>query len=89
MVRADLARAGRELRLGLRQGERRHVLKTMFDQDPGPVLGWLANEAAAWAGRSWPEVPGAASLAAFWQDRAAATARLLSELKVDLKELPT
>ncbi|HYL06005.1 MAG TPA: molecular chaperone TorD family protein [Thermoanaerobaculia bacterium] len=84
LVRADLARAARELGLGLRQGERRLVLKALFEQDPGPVLGWLAREAAAWAGRHRPEVPAAAPLVAFWQDRAEATARLLSELRADL-----
>jgi hypothetical protein len=84
LVRADLARAARELGLGLRLGERRLVLKAMFEQDPGPVLGWLAAEAAAWAGRHRPEVPAASPLASFWQDRAAATASLLGELKADL-----
>jgi hypothetical protein len=84
LVRADLARAACQLGLGLRQGERRLVLKAMFEQDPGPVLGWLTEEAAAWAARHRPEVPAAAPLAAFWQDRATATARLLSELKATL-----
>jgi hypothetical protein len=84
LVRADLARAARELGLGLRLGERRQVLRAMFEQDPGPVLVWLAQEAAAWAERHWPEVPAAAPLTAFWQKRAAATAALLGELKADL-----
>ncbi|HVR09816.1 MAG TPA: molecular chaperone TorD family protein [Thermoanaerobaculia bacterium] len=84
LVRADLARAARELALGLRLGERRLVLQAMFEQDAGPVLGWLAQEAAAWAARHRPAVPAAAPLAAFWQDRAAATARLLGELRSDL-----
>jgi hypothetical protein len=84
LVRADLARAARELGLGLRLGERRLVLKAMFEQDPRPVLGWLAAEANAWADKRQPAVPAVAPLAAYWQDRAAATARLLSELKASL-----
>jgi TorA maturation chaperone TorD len=80
LARADLARAARELGLGLRLGERRLMLQAMLGQDAGPALGWLGGEAASWTGRHRPEVHLAPSLAAFWQDRAAATARLLSEL---------
>jgi hypothetical protein len=84
LVRADLARAARELGLGLRLGERRLVLKAMFEQDAGPVLGWLTQEAAAWAASLRAEIPVAAPLATFWQDRATGTARLLGELKAGL-----
>jgi TorA maturation chaperone TorD len=81
LVRGDLARAARELGLGLRLGERRLVLAAMLEQDAGPALGWLAEEAAAWAARHRPEAHIAGPIAAFWQDRAAVTARLLGELK--------
>lgn len=81
LVRADLARAARELGMGLRLGERRLVLAALFEQDAGPALGWLAAEAAAWAARHQPEAHAAVPLAAFWKDRAAATARLLAELR--------
>lgn len=84
LVRADLARAARELGLGLRLGERRLVLQSMLEQEAGPSLGWLASEAKAWAGRHRPEVHLAPQLATFWQDRAAATASLLSELKAGI-----
>jgi hypothetical protein len=81
LARADLARAARDLGLGLRLGERRVTLRAMLEQDAGPVLGWLAGEAASWAGRHLPEVHVSPSLAACWHERAAATARLLSELQ--------
>ncbi len=81
LVRGDLARAARELGLGLRLGERRLVLAAMLEQDAGPALGWLAEEAAAWAARHRPEAHIAGPIAAFWQDRAAVTARLLGELR--------
>jgi hypothetical protein len=81
LARADLARAARDLGLGLRLGERRVTLRAMLEQDAGPVLGWLAGEAASWAGRHLPEVHVSPSLAACWHERAAATARLLSELE--------
>jgi len=83
LARADLARAARELGLGLRLGERRVTLQAMLAQDARPVLEWLAGEAAAWAGKQRPEAHLAPPLAAFWQERAAATARLLGELAAE------
>ena len=84
LARADLARAARDLGLGLRLGERRVVLRAMLEQDAGPVLGWLAGEAAAWAGRHLPAVHVSPPLAAWWHERAAATARLLGELRTGI-----
>ncbi len=84
LARADLARGARDLALGLRLGERRVTLRAMLEQDAGPVLGWLAGEAAGWAGRHPPEVHVSPSLAAWWHERAAATARLLSELQAEV-----
>jgi Nitrate reductase delta subunit len=84
LARADLARAARELELGLRLGERRLMLRAMLEQDAGPVLGWLAGEAASWAGRHLPAVHLSPSLAACWHERAAATARLLRELQAEI-----
>jgi len=60
------------------------MLRAMLDQDPGPVLGWLAGEAASWAGRHLPEVHVSPSLAAWWHERGAATARLLRELQAGI-----
>jgi TorA maturation chaperone TorD len=80
LVRADLARAARDLGLGLRPGERRLVLASMLGEDAGAVLGWLAGEAATWAARHRPDLHVAPRLASFWQKRAEAAARLLREL---------
>jgi Nitrate reductase delta subunit len=84
LARADLARAARDLGLGMRLGERRVVLRAMLEQDARPVLGWLAGEAAGWAGRHLPEEHVSPSLAAWWRERAAATARLLGELQAGI-----
>jgi Nitrate reductase delta subunit len=84
LARADLARAARDLGLGMRLGERRVTLRAMLEQDAGPVLGWLAGEAASWAGRHLPEVHVSPSLAGCWHERAAATARLLRELQAGI-----
>ena len=81
LVRADLARAARDLGLGPRLGERRAMLATLLDQDAAAALGWLEREAAAWAGRHRPDNDLAPQLALFWQHRAKATARLLAELR--------
>jgi TorA maturation chaperone TorD len=84
LVGADLARATRELGLGPRLGERRAILKTMLEQDAAAALGWLGEEATAWAGKHRPEVHFAPDLAAFWQQRAEATARLANDLAAEV-----
>jgi TorA maturation chaperone TorD len=72
LTRADLARAARELGLGLRVGERRFVLRSLLGQDARATLDWLAAEAASWAAR-----PGHGLIDAFWQQRAHAAGALL------------
>jgi TorA maturation chaperone TorD len=85
LTRSDLARAGRELGLGLRVGERRFILRAMLGQDPEVTLGWLAGEAAGWAQRHDRTASVAPELADFWIGRAAATASLLRELGEDAR----
>ena len=83
LVRSDLAHAARKLDLGLRLGERSFILKALFGQDPQGMLEWLAGEARLWTARHrlTREQPG--KVAAFWEQRAATTLRLLEELKLD------
>ncbi|WP_420637294.1 TorD/DmsD family molecular chaperone [Candidatus Palauibacter sp.] len=87
LTRADLARAARDLGLGLRVGERAYILRSMLAQGPGATLGWLSREAHAWArlhdrtGITAPEV------ADFWTQRATATGRLLSDLEADIPDM--
>ncbi|WP_420635479.1 TorD/DmsD family molecular chaperone [Candidatus Palauibacter sp.] len=84
LTRADLARATRDLGLGLRVGERAYILRSMMSQGPRATLGWLAREAREWAhlhdraGAAAPEV------ADFWTERAHATSRLLDALRADV-----
>jgi TorA maturation chaperone TorD len=75
----DLARAARELQLGLRYGERRYVLEALFAQDPYRVLDWLAAEAERWVGlhRSSLLPAGARE---HWVERAQRSAALLRSL---------
>lgn len=80
LVRDDFRRAARELGLGLRAGERRFVLKALLAQDYAATLDWMAAEAraAVLTYRSAASLPPA--IAAFWVERATATAELLTEL---------
>ena len=72
LTRADLARAARELGLGLRIGERRFVLRALLGQDARAALDWLAGEADHWAAR-----PGELEIDEFWRQRAQAAGALL------------
>jgi TorA maturation chaperone TorD len=86
LVRADLTRAARKLGLGLRLGERLFILKALFGQDPQAMLDWLAAEAQMWIARHKLKRESLGSVAAFWEDRAAATLSLLEQLKRDAQE---
>lgn len=86
LTRADLARAARDLGLGLRMGERKFVLAALLSQAPDAVLGWLADDAAACAAEHARHAAVTGGIAAFWADRAAATAALLDELRASAGE---
>lgn len=79
VTRADLVRAGRELDLGLRLGERRYTLNAFLDQDGPALLGWLGRLAAQWVllhEELHPE--GLAAVGRWWADRARHTAAVLA-----------
>ena len=84
LVRSDLARAGRELQLGVRAGERRYVLKGLLAQADKATLQWLSDEATRSANRHHKWEPITGPIAAFWSSRAADTAALLNDLASDL-----
>jgi len=72
VTRWDLRRAAAALSIGARVGERAFVLGSLFEQDAGGTVGWLADEAAraAVAHAEAEETLGA--VAAFWRRRAEA-----------------
>lgn len=81
LVRSDLVRAARDLGLGLRQGERRFALRSLFEQDRDAVLEWLAGEADSAArlhasAHAWP-----GPIRDSWSERAVRTAAALRALR--------
>lgn len=80
LTRRDLSRAGGQLGLGVRKGERLFILKSFLAQDASATLGWLASEASDWVQRH-RAIPGwDGKIESFWEGRAEAAARLLGEL---------
>lgn len=80
VTRADLGRAGRQMGIGVRAGERLYALNGMFRQKPQPVLGWLEDEAAGWGERHEAGQPIFGIVARYWSDRARAMARHIGAL---------
>lgn len=80
VTRADLARAARQMDLGLRMGERRFILKSLFAQDAARMLAWLKEEALWWAEWHHEQEATLGEVATFWAGRAGAAAALLAEL---------
>lgn len=83
LLRDDLERLGEEAGLACRAGERRYVLNAFLAQDPGRTLDWLAGHAGAWSRRIAGKGP--APIGAWWPERAARTARVLSELALEAR----
>lgn len=76
LTRTDLARAARDVGMGLRAGERRYVLASFLEQDPHGILAWLAAEAQRAVERQ-QDYHHYAGVARFWSSRAEGTASFL------------
>jgi TorA maturation chaperone TorD len=81
LTRADLARAARDLGLGLRVSDRRAVLRALFGQDAPRASEWLAAEADAAATAAEGDTIPLGPVAAFWTERARETARALERAR--------
>ncbi len=81
LTRADLARAAGDLALGLRAGDRRAALRSLFEQDAARVSQWLADEARAAAEAYDLDAPTLGPVAGFWAARARDTARAFHEAR--------
>jgi hypothetical protein len=80
LTRADLRRAGNDVGLGLRQGERRYILRAMLGQDGAGTLRWLERECGLQATRHAASGSPPA-IRAHWVARAKRTAVLLRDLR--------
>ncbi len=82
LARADLARAGSALGLGVRIGERAFMLRSLLAQDATATLSFLAGEAR----RQALTVTGSDLTAQFWQRRLTTSAAMLAELAASSAE---
>lgn len=73
----DVERAGREIGVGVRRGERRFALRSMLEQDPHATVAWLARHARRWASLAARRPSVGAGTDRWWAERAAATADAL------------
>lgn len=80
VTRSMLADASRDLRLALRIGERRYVLRNLLDQDPAALLSWLASRAAEAPPHYAADFGWAGPSTRFWRERATASAELLEDV---------
>lgn len=87
LVRSDLQRAGQELEMGGRIGERAFVLKALMGQNSSPLLQWLADWAGQMAKSNREQQDLSTDIATFWADRAEKTASLLTELSQESSAL--
>jgi TorA maturation chaperone TorD len=88
LTRVDLTRGARAVGLGLRMGERKFILKTLFAQDAQAMLDWLIDEAATWVRHHRGTKGGMlGEIAGVWQQKTEASAALLKELKLAASEV--
>jgi hypothetical protein len=78
VTRWDLRRAAAELGMHARVGERAYMLRSLVEQDPGAVTRWLSGEADRAARRHRALEPRLGEVAAFWRERAEASAAALA-----------
>lgn len=81
ITRSDLTRAAHGLGLGVRLGERRFILDSLFNQNPQGVVEWLLKEASLWQDRHLQNQRALCALAAAWHYKAHAAAKLLEEIR--------
>lgn len=80
LTRADIARAARDLQVGLRLRERAPMLRDLVAYDAAGSLRWLETEATRRAAKLRARSGHLGDVAAFWADRAEKTATLLAGL---------
>lgn len=87
LTRADLLRAAQSLGLAPRLGDRRFILRSLFNQNPRGVLEWLHEEAARSMEQHRQDTLAPRAIAAAWLEKSERAVRLLEELKGAAEEL--
>lgn len=80
ITRGDLARGAVAAGVGSRIGERRFVLKAMFEQDARATLQWLSSEAERWKETHSGLGIESNVVSQFWSQRAAAASALWDQM---------
>jgi len=81
LVRSDLTRAGQDLGLGVRAGERKFALKALLAQDAASTLDWLRQEALGQARSHAASTVLPATARDFWRARAETAAKILESAR--------
>jgi TorA maturation chaperone TorD len=87
LTRADLIRAARKMGLGLRMGERKFILKTLFAQERDAVFAWLEEETVDWKRRHHQHRERLGEVSGAWEEKTVASAALLAELRLTASEV--
>lgn len=80
LTQSDLVRAGQEIGVGVRRGERRFALRAMLEQDPTSSIRWLAHHARHWAELHRAQSPRAPIITDWWASRTMHSAQVLEGL---------
>jgi TorA maturation chaperone TorD len=81
LTRVDLTRAARKLGAGLRMGERKFILKSLFAQDAKGVFDWLIEETALWEKHHRRHGETLGAVMRVWEEKAKSASSLLKELR--------
>lgn len=83
LTKHDLTAMARQLGIGLRQGERKFILRALVDQDPAAVFQWLEDEVRR------QRQPGSDTISRFWHDRNRRTEHLFQTMRRSVEETST
>lgn len=80
LTKHDLTAMARQLGIGLRQGERKFILRALVDQDPAAVFRWLEGETRR------QRRPGSDAISRYWYDRNRHTEHMLQTMRRSVEE---
>ena len=87
LTRTDLMRCGRSLGLGLRVGERKFVLRALFNQNPQGVLEWMLSEIISWQEQHGRNRKMLGAISSAWLEKTEKASALLKELERSAEDM--